>query len=190
MGLAWIAWNLTLAAVPLVLSFPLFRVDRDPAGWRWWVGVAAFVAFLPNAPYVLTDVIHFTNEVRHTTSDLRVAFLVIPKYAVLFALGFLAYALSVARMEHWLRNRGWSFHRVLALDVGVHGICAVGVFIGRVFRFNSWDIVARPHDLLALVRIPKPSSVLLIAITFVVLAGGTAALRLANRIRVALDPHH
>jgi uncharacterized membrane protein len=52
-----LSWNLLLALVPLVLSMLLFEDERT-RGWFWWLGVGLFVAFLPNAPYALTDVIH------------------------------------------------------------------------------------------------------------------------------------
>ncbi len=59
----WMVWNTILAVVPLVLALALFRSGcRRSVGW--WCGVVAFVAFLPNAPYVLSDVIHFFDDVR------------------------------------------------------------------------------------------------------------------------------
>ena len=53
----WMAWNLTLALVAVALAVWLFRVER-PRTVGWWVGFGAFALFLPNAPYVLTDLIH------------------------------------------------------------------------------------------------------------------------------------
>ncbi len=49
MPAGWMAWNLLLAAVPALLAVPLFALFRRPTGW-WWVLLAVFVAFLPNAP--------------------------------------------------------------------------------------------------------------------------------------------
>ena len=52
-----IIWNLFLAFIPLLLSFYLFR----PPAMRnilWWTLLLIFIAFLPNAPYILTDSIH------------------------------------------------------------------------------------------------------------------------------------
>src|SRR4051812_24343730 len=53
----WMVWNLALAAVPVFLAMALFRPGRRH-GVGWWLGTALFVLFLPNAPYVLTDVVH------------------------------------------------------------------------------------------------------------------------------------
>ncbi len=59
----WMGWNLLLALVPLALALLLFRGRRERTA-LWWLGTAAFVAFLPNAPYVMTDVIHLFTDVR------------------------------------------------------------------------------------------------------------------------------
>src|SRR5439155_22630333 len=58
----WMGFNLALAAVPLVLAVVLFR-GRGRRGPIWWAGVGVFAVFLPNAPYVMTDVVHFIYEV-------------------------------------------------------------------------------------------------------------------------------
>lgn len=182
MAVEWIVWNLCLAAVPAVLSVPLFARDRRPSG-LWWLMLAVFVAFLPNAPYVLTDVIHFADEVRASTSDLHVAFMLIPKYLFLFIGGLGCYAFALGRLERWLRAQGWSVPTVLGVDITIHALCAVGVFLGRVFRFNSWDLVARPGEVAEVLRFPKPETVVVLTLTFVVLAGGSATLRAAMGIR-------
>lgn len=176
-------WNLGLALAPLLLAMLLFVPSRR-IGPAWWAGVVAFVALLPNAPYVLTDVVHFTDAVRATDDDLHVAFVLIPVYSAFFFIGFGCYVASVVRLERWLRSEGWSLPRLLGVDLTLHALCAVGVFIGRVFRFNSWDLVARPGEVASVVRIPEPRSVALVLLTFVVLAGGSAAARLGVGIRV------
>jgi uncharacterized membrane protein len=59
----------------------------------------------------------------------------------------------------------------------VHGLCAVGVFLGRVFRFNSWDLVTQPSTVLDVVRVPKPSTVAVLAFLFATMATGSLCLR-------------
>ncbi|WP_158887168.1 DUF1361 domain-containing protein [Amycolatopsis anabasis] len=176
----WMAWNLVLALVPAALSVPLFVLGRRPTPF-WWLGLVTFVAFLPNAPYVLSDVIHFIDQVRRTHDNLLVAFGLIPQYLLFFLTGFGCYALSIIRLQRWLRARGWSWTRLLAVEVVLHALCAVGIFLGRVFRFNSWDLITTPGAIADVVRIPQPTSVLLLVLTFLVLAGGTGVLHLVTR---------
>jgi uncharacterized membrane protein len=180
---AWVVWNLWLAVLPAVLAVMLFVPGRARTR-LWWLGAVAFVALLPNAPYVLTDIIHFDDSVRASSSDLKVAFVLIPGYLGLFAAGFTSYVFCVVKLERWLRAAGWGLPRLLGADVTLHALCAVGVFIGRAFRFNSWDLVARPGEVVSVFRVPEARSVFLVTTTFLLLAGGTAVARYSAGIRV------
>ncbi|MDQ1384469.1 MAG: hypothetical protein QOG65_1848 [Actinomycetota bacterium] len=55
-------WNLFLAAVPAVLALALFPTSAR-RGVAWWLGFGAWVLFLPNAPYLLTDVVHMVHDI-------------------------------------------------------------------------------------------------------------------------------
>lgn len=180
---AWMAWNLGLAALPLLLARSLFAPARRPSP-RWWLGAVVFVALLPNAPYVLTDIVHFDDAVRASESDLWVAFAIVPAYTALLAGGFACYVASVVRLERWLRAQGWTLPQLLGADITVHALCAVGIFLGRVFRFNSWDLLARPHDIASVVQMPEPRSIGILVLLFAVLGLGTAGLRIGLGIRV------
>jgi uncharacterized membrane protein len=185
----WVLWNTALALAPLALAIALFRPGRhrSPA---WWAGAAGFVALLPNAPYVLTDVVHLNESVRASDDDLHVAFVLLPGYLAFFAVGFLSYVLCVVRVERWLRAEGWSLPRLLGADVTLHALCAVGIFLGRVFRLNSWDVLARPHEVVGVLQVPEGRSVALVALTFTVLSIGTVAFRYAAGIRVRRAVEH
>ncbi len=80
-----LSWNLFLALAPLGLAWWLFR-RTERRGWLWWPLLVAFILFLPNAAYTLTDIIHFIDEVRYSEPQLpewSVAYIVIPKYTLL-----------------------------------------------------------------------------------------------------------
>jgi uncharacterized membrane protein len=66
-NMRWMTWNLFLAFIPLALSVWLFRIKRRRSG-VWWLGFLVFFAFLPNAPYLLTDIIHFIEDIRRIES--------------------------------------------------------------------------------------------------------------------------
>jgi uncharacterized membrane protein len=142
------AINLTLAFVPLVLARRFDKEIKKP--WAWWALFACVVAFFPNAFYLFTDFIHlggtsfFGREhpyaplvyERNWIDWLRVVHIAMG--AVLGGLaGVAAYARlkeavikNIPRVKHWLPL-------VLLLS-------AVGIYIGRFLRFNSWDLVFRP----------------------------------------------
>lgn len=170
----WMGWNAFLALVPLVLARFLFG-HREHPRWLLVSGGAVFVAFLPNAPYVLTDVLHLPRDLHHV--DGWVAAGLLAQYLTLFAIGFVSYVLSLVRLERWLADRGVSRRAVLCTDLALHALCAVGIVLGRVFRFNSWDLVTNPGGLLDVLRVPQPRTVLVLFTLFALLAGGAALAR-------------
>ena len=139
----WMAWNFVLAAVPLVLAVRLFRVPperrREPRTREWWAGAVAFVLFLPNAPYVLTDVIHLFGDVRAVQSDAVLSFAVLPQYGLFMLAGFLCYVASLILLEGYVGTRQARWMRP-----AIHGLSAIGIYLGRVVRLNSWDVFVRP----------------------------------------------
>jgi uncharacterized membrane protein len=147
----WMVWNLFLALIPLVLSVWLFRRSRDRSP-LWWIGCLGFIAFLPNAPYVLTDLIHLTPEIQQSDSVLVNTLITIPKFVLFELIGFGAYVLALINLGEYLKRNGLS-RFVLPIELTLHGLCAIGIFLGRVERFNSWDLVYHPH--LVLISLAK-----------------------------------
>jgi uncharacterized membrane protein len=143
----WMTWNLFLALVPLALSVCLFR-GNPPRSVIWWIGVLVFMAFLPNAPYVITDIKHLVTEIQMNSSMLFNTLVVIPKYIIFLFVGFGAYVWSVLLLENYLQRQKFSPMRVLQIELAVHGLCVIGVYLGRFERFNSWDLVTRPHQVI------------------------------------------
>jgi uncharacterized membrane protein len=134
----YLAWNLGLAWIPLLLAILLRTAyaRRRPTLELVAIG-AAWLLFLPNAPYVLTDFIHLGQ--RHRLYDT----LLIGSFAfTAMALGFaslLLVQLVVTRAAGALF--GWT------TAVGALFFASIGIYLGRVLRFNSWDAVRRPHVL-------------------------------------------
>jgi uncharacterized membrane protein len=164
----WMAWNLTLALVPLLLAAVLFRAGRRPT-LAWWLGLVGFLVLLPNAPYVLTDVVHFVPDVRGA-DRLSVALAFMAQYGLFFLVGVECYVTSVVLLTRWLEGRGRAW-AVAPAELAVHVVCAAGVYLGRVERLNSWDIVVRPDRFLASLReLASPRAAALTALTFVVVS--------------------
>jgi uncharacterized membrane protein len=140
----WMVWNTLL--VLLTWSLALVVFDRNARPRRlWWVGAAACVVLLPNTAYVLTDIIHLPTAIRAQRSDLVVLGVILPAFAALFAIGFVAYVDIVRRMAGWLRAMGRD-RSVWPVVIATHALTAIGIYAGRVLRFNSWDLVLRPVD--------------------------------------------
>jgi len=142
-GLLFLAWNLILAWVPLLMSLLIVK-NHAPGGPASRVRSAAFgliwLAFFPNAPYLVTDLIH-----------LQEGGFVLLVYDAMMVFSFALTGLCIAFLSLWLIHRiverrmgraiGWTFVVVIA------GLTGVGVFLGRFPRWNSWDLVTRPGEL-------------------------------------------
>jgi uncharacterized membrane protein len=164
-------WNLYLAAIPTALALVLFR---GPAriGPGWWVTFVAWLLFLPNAPYVLTDVVHMADDLRGARSDGHV-YAVLVTYAVFAAAGLVSYVVSMQHFRRFL-HRVVPGRSVAPILVAVHGLCVIAMYLGRIVRLNSWDAVLAPGTVLAsILHVPHPFTVVLLGAMFVIV-GATA----------------
>jgi uncharacterized membrane protein len=143
------AWNLFLAFIPLVLSIWLFRLSSSRS-LLWWLILLAFIIFLPNASYILTDVIHLiklNDYVRYYYSDWMVALVLIPQYLVFLIVGFEAYVISLINLGYFLHKLNQSRY-ITGMELLTHVLCSVGIYLGRFQRYNSWDFLTKPDDLI------------------------------------------
>ncbi len=130
-------WNLFLAWVPLVCALLLER-----ARGRFAVGVCAvaWLVFLPNAPYMLTDVAHVGGRSSNWFWYDLIMFL---SYALVgLLLGYVSlYIVQKKVAERFGNARAWLF-AILTL-----GLCSFGIYLGRFERFNSWDVIFNPLEI-------------------------------------------
>jgi uncharacterized membrane protein len=98
------------------------------------------------------------------------------EYGLLVAGGLAFYGGCLAVLRRRLLADGLAEWRWPA-EIGLHAVCSVGIFLGRFFRLNSWDLVVRPGDVWQYVRVPQAGTVVIIGITFCLLVVATVALR-------------
>ncbi|EDX87464.1 conserved hypothetical protein [Synechococcus sp. PCC 7335] len=181
-------WNTFLALIPLVLSLWLSRFDKasfeddrsfSANRWNplwlvhrlgWWLGCALFIAFLPNAPYVLTDIIHLVRFIRQGASLPTILLVLIPQYLIFMLIGIESYVLSIINLGRYLLKHGLR-HWILSAELMLHMLCSVGIYLGRFPRFNSWDIVTNPQRLALYITqdLLRLEPVLIILVTFVII---------------------
>lgn len=141
----WIGFfgNLMLAWIPLGFAH-LFCSELDRPGRRRWLLGGLFtlwLLFFPNAAYIVTDLIHLkTREPVPKWFD----YILITAYAWtgLF-LCYVSLRLLHARVQQWWGVKmGWRF------VIGMLAAGSFGIYVGRVFRWNSWDMIIRPWSTL------------------------------------------
>jgi uncharacterized membrane protein len=141
----FLLWNLFLAWIPLIAAVLAFALARLHAGALVGVLVAVWLLFFPNAPYVLTDFIHLHGN---GPSPLWYDALMLSSFAwTALMLGFVSLYLIHAIIE---RHAGTAVGWIVV--VCVLGLASFGVYLGRFARFNSWDVVTRPHLVVSVIR--------------------------------------
>lgn len=139
--LLFLGWNIILALVPYILSFALLANKKWQQRWYFWIPIAvAWLLFLPNAPYLITDLQHL----RHTPESTL-------WYDIILFTSFIWYALllmvlSIRHMESLLPKKMPATQRLLS-TVGLFVLCGFGIYLGRYLRWNSWGIIQAPGDL-------------------------------------------
>jgi uncharacterized membrane protein len=133
----WLAYNLVLAWLPLAFAF----VATLTPGRIALLPAALWLVFLPNAPYLVTDLIHVGEPGGDIVYDAAV---IGTAAAVGLAIGGLSLALVQARVAAAAGARaGWLF------AYGTLALAGLGVYIGRVLRWNSWDAFVRPLEIVS-----------------------------------------
>ncbi|HEU5103225.1 MAG TPA: DUF1361 domain-containing protein, partial [Roseiflexaceae bacterium] len=132
---AWVPYGWSLWAASIQRRYP-----RD--WWRLLLPGALWLLFFPNAPYIVTDFVHLRER---------------PPVPLWYDIGLLAAfawsgcflaVVSLQTMQRLVRQHcgslvSWLF---VAASIGLSGL---GVYLGRFERWNSWDIVFYPQDVLA-----------------------------------------
>ncbi len=137
---AFMVWNLFLAAIPLGLSLGLRRISRLSVALPL---LALWLLFFPNAPYVLTDLMHLNEHPGNVPKWLDLLMLLSFALVSLW-LGFQ----SLHIVQHWVARK-FSHATAWCVSVGTLGLSGFGVYLGRFDRWNSWDLLHRPVSLLS-----------------------------------------
>jgi uncharacterized membrane protein len=173
----FLIWNLFLACIPLVASTGL-RVVRQlqfPLMLQAAL-LGLWLLFLPNAPYILTDLLHLRERPP-----------VPPWYDLALLLSFagtgvlLGYLSLVDIQELVARSAG----RIIGWMVALSSLLLSGfaIYLGRFLGWNSWDPLVRPTILLEIAEgVLNPGAhrrILAIALIYgIILSFGYISLRL------------
>lgn len=145
----FLIWNLFLAWLPVLMALAAVALRRIPV--LLWASGAAWLLFLPNAPYLLTDLGHLG---RWGNAPYWFDLLLLLVFALT---GLLLGFVSLKVMHQLVQERlgqvaGWLF-AIVTLSLS-----SLGVYIGRFLRWNSWDMLVQPShvlgDLFALLHQP------------------------------------
>jgi uncharacterized membrane protein len=141
----FLLWNLALAWVPFIFAGVAYALAPARRRAYLWVLVmlaaVVWLAFFPNAPYILTDFLHLGSM-----GDIVPGW-----YDVLmlywFAWTGLILGIVSLYLMHEIVARGLGTLTGWVFVVVVSGLGSLGIYLGRFLRWNSWDLVRRPGPL-------------------------------------------
>lgn len=136
-------WNLFLAWVPYLLALTLPYFYKKYNSKILVAGVLFFwLLFFPNAPYILTDFLHLKKRIGIPLwYDMMLFFS--------FAwTGLILGYLSLLEVQLFLRNFLSKTTAYITSTI-VLLLCGFGIYLGRIQRWNSWDIITNPFLLFA-----------------------------------------
>ena len=159
--LEFLWWNLALAWLPWLLTAAWLRAG---GAWRWLLG-AAWLVFLPNAPYLVTDLVHLKGR---PPVPLWLDVLLLASFALAgLSLGWTSLD-AVSRALSPRLGRWGSFGFVSAVLL----LTGFGIYLGRFLRLNSWDVVIDPLGVAAsVVRSLTEPRALFFSFAFALLVG-------------------
>ena len=175
---SFLAWNLFLAWIPLVLAVVAVALWRSDRRISAALPLILWLLFFPNAPYVVTDFVHL-----HDIGGMPRWFdsLMLGSFALTaVALGFVSLYLIQNLIRDTVGDR-WSWLTALT----VIGLSGIGIYLGRVYQLNSWNVL-QPGKLLAALAArdsaaQEHGALLTLLLTFFLAATYVAGQHLAQR---------
>ena len=136
----YLLWNIFLAFIPLVISSLLLQHQENNkkiSGIFLTLSLIIWLFFFPNAPYLVTDMIHLGMNS------------VVPRWydaLVLFSTAWVGILLALHSLSHVEKILLVRYSKKVALLLLFILVLAssFGIYMGRVLRWNSWDIILRP----------------------------------------------
>lgn len=133
----FLLWNLFLAWVPYLLTLLLPKL---PKRWLAVPLLAVWLVFLPNAPYIVTDLMHI-----HYRTGIPLWYDVMMIFSTAWT-GLLLGFISIMDVQSYL-EKNWGKRPAAFIIGGVILLCAFGVYVGRYQRYNTWDLLREPYQL-------------------------------------------
>ncbi|MGH7237206.1 MAG: DUF1361 domain-containing protein [Candidatus Saccharimonadales bacterium] len=136
---SYLVWNLALAWLPLVFAGGLLVVLKN---WPWlsWRPLAATVlwlAFLPNSFYLISDLVHLQSVAAANVLYDSVMFEMFIINGLL--LGYLSLHIVHGQLLRRIRPR--TANALIGLSLF---LTSFAIYLGRVQRANSWNLLTNP----------------------------------------------
>ncbi len=141
----YLIWNLFLSWIPLGLSILmtyLYTNSKGKAVWFLLIPLGGiWLLFYPNAPYMLTDFIHLGNY------DGFLVWYDLVVFSVFIWTSFLVGFVSIYLINRIIERALGKVTAWLCVLFALF-LSSYGIYLGRFIRWNSWDMLLNPIQLL------------------------------------------
>lgn len=143
----FLIWNMILAVIPFIIA----KIIHQSLSQKKWVKIVLLVfwlLFLPNAFYMITDLIYLSNHVYIYQEHLYAAIIYFDDFIPWLALFHIFLGVIISLI--------WGFHAISIVEaigtkvfnkkhlngllIVILFISSIGIYIGRFFRYNSWNL--------------------------------------------------
>lgn len=140
---AFLLWNLFLGVIPLIPAYKFRKLLSNGFSWSVVFMFFAWLFLFPNSPYILTDFVHL-----HSREQVPLWY----DAALLFFFTLSGMFAGIVSL-HWIHKgldklfKAWVSWIIVLSTIAA---CGYGVFLGRVLRLNSWDVIFRTEKVITL----------------------------------------
>ena len=127
-------WNLFLAWVPYVLSILFVFINKKGFSKISSIILLPWLIFFPNTFYLISDLIHITR----TYND-SIWYHIIMIFPFIWS-GIMLGSASLNHIYSVFKNK-LKFYEKTILFQSIIFLTAVGIYLGRIPRWNSWDLI-------------------------------------------------
>jgi uncharacterized membrane protein len=158
----WVGWNIFLSLIPVALAYAVAGLagpsfNRLYASRKMLVILVGLVwiAFLPNACYLLTEWRHFLERLGdtgltfrwHHDSGAALELMMNTLFYLCYSgIGMLTFALAIRPVARVFKDAG---AKLWVWGIPLFMLNSLAVYLGLVLRFNSWEMLTKPSDIWA-----------------------------------------
>ncbi|WKZ25122.1 MAG: DUF1361 domain-containing protein [Patescibacteria group bacterium] len=143
-------WNLLLASLAVYLAYRLALLIKEKFSLKTLVVFLLWLLFLPNAAYLMSDIRHISGSCSFDSygrACLNNGWMIF--FFFTYALfGFLSFILSLRPVVTAVRVK-WGKLVAAWFNVIIIPLISLGVLLGLLNRWNSWDVFSKPSFILS-----------------------------------------
>lgn len=181
----WMTLNTALAIFAVACGWMVIKakskIVKLISGILW-------ILFLPNTIYILTDIIHLIMQFEDSAGNMTIIALSL-QYLMLISIGLLSFVYGIYPLEILLKSKRFKATEIYLFIIMFNFVIIFGVFLGRIHRLNSWDVITDAAKVIESIKHTIQSFELMISvITFGLIASFVyfflrkTAVRLVSRV--------